>query len=42
LVSSASAAADVGEDSLDQPSGMRAEPSWRDFATFLYCGKIYE
>ena len=29
------------EDSRDPP-GLPREPSWRAFATFLYCGKIYE
>jgi hypothetical protein len=24
------------------PSGLPAEPSWKAFAAFLYCGKIYE
>jgi hypothetical protein len=30
------------EDSRGQPLGLPEEPSWRAFATFLYCGKIYE
>jgi len=30
------------QDSLNKPTGMQTEPSWREFATFLYCGKIYE
>jgi hypothetical protein len=30
------------EDSREQPAGMPSEPSWHAFATFLYCGKIYE
>ena len=30
------------EDSQGQPLGLPEEPSWRAFATFLYCGKIYE
>jgi hypothetical protein len=30
------------EDSRGQPLGLPGEPSWKAFATFLYCGKIYE
>lgn len=30
------------EDSRGLPTGLASEPSWRGFATFLYCGKIYE
>jgi hypothetical protein len=30
------------EDSEGQPLGLAPEPSWKGFATFLYCGKIYE
>jgi hypothetical protein len=30
------------ENSQGQPLGMPREPSWKAFATFLYCGKIYE
>jgi predicted Ser/Thr protein kinase len=30
------------EDSRGQPLGLPIEPSWKAFATFLYCGKIYE
>jgi hypothetical protein len=30
------------QDAREQPAGMPSEPSWRGFATFLYCGKIYE
>jgi hypothetical protein len=29
-------------DSAGQPNGMSNEASWHGFATFLYCGKIYE
>jgi len=29
-------------DSRELPTSLPAEPSWRAFATFLYCGKIYE
>jgi hypothetical protein len=29
-------------DSLEQERGLPKEPSWKAFATFLYCGKIYE
>jgi hypothetical protein len=31
-----------GRDSRGLPNGLPAEPSWHGFATFLYCGKIYE
>jgi len=27
---------------MGQTQGLPAEPSWRTFAVFLYCGKIYE
>jgi len=37
-----SAAVAWAEDSSGQPAGLPREPSWRGFATFLYCGKIYE
>ena len=37
-----SAAIAWAEDSRGQPAGLSREPSWRGFATFLYCGKIYE
>ena len=30
------------QDSRNQPTGMPTEASWHAFATFLYCGKIYE
>ena len=30
------------EDSRGQPLELPEEPSWKAFATFLYCGKIYE
>jgi len=30
------------EDSRELPTGVALDPSWRAFATFLYCGKIYE
>ncbi len=30
------------QDSRNLPTGMPSEPSWHGFATFLYCGKIYE
>jgi hypothetical protein len=30
------------EDSREQPLGLPEEPAWKAFATFLYCGKIYE
>jgi hypothetical protein len=36
------AAVSWAEDSGDSPTGLSTEPSWRGFATFLYCGKIYE
>lgn len=29
-------------DSRDLPTGLPSTPSWQAFATFLYCGKIYE
>jgi hypothetical protein len=29
-------------DSRNLPNGMPVEASWHGFATFLYCGKIYE
>jgi hypothetical protein len=29
------------EDSRELPTGLPRDPSWRAFATFLYCGKIY-
>jgi hypothetical protein len=31
-----------GQDARDLPTGMPTEASWHGFATFLYCGKIYE
>jgi hypothetical protein len=37
-----SAAVAWAEDSIGQPAGLSREPSWQGFATFLYCGKIYE
>jgi hypothetical protein len=37
-----SAAVAWAEDSSGQPAGLSREASWRGFATFLYCGKIYE
>lgn len=36
------AAVSWAEDSHESPAGLSNEPSWRGFATFLYCGKIYE
>lgn len=27
---------------MGETQGLPASPSWRGFATFLYCGKIYE
>jgi hypothetical protein len=30
------------QDSRNLPIGMPSEASWHGFATFLYCGKIYE
>ena len=30
------------EDSIGQKDGMTDEPTWKSFATFLWCGKIYE
>ena len=27
---------------IGQTQGLPSEPSWKAFATFLYCGKIYE
>lgn len=30
------------ESSRGQEMGLPEEPSWKAFATFLYCGKIYE
>jgi hypothetical protein len=27
---------------MEESQGLPAEPTWRAFATFLYCGKIYE
>src|ERR1700680_1477541 len=30
------------EDSNDRKDGLPEQPSWKAFATFLYCGKIYE
>ena len=30
------------EDSQGQLTGFSREATWRGFATFLYCGKIYE
>ena len=36
------AAVSWAEDSRGQPLGLPEEPSWKAFATFLYCGKIYE
>lgn len=30
------------QDSQNLASGMSSEASWHGFATFLYCGKIYE
>jgi hypothetical protein len=27
---------------MGQTQGLSEEPSWKGFATFLYCGKIYE
>ena len=27
---------------MGESQGLPAEPTWRAFATFLYCGKIYE
>ena len=30
------------DNSRNLPTGMPSEPSWRGFADFLYCGKIYE
>ena len=31
-----------GQDSVGHEHGMSTEASWRDFARFLYGGKIYE
>lgn len=30
------------EDSLESEEGLPQQPSWKAFADFLYCGKIYE
>jgi len=32
-------AVDMG---VGRPHGLQAEPSWRSFAEFLYCGRSYE
>ena len=37
-----SAAVAWAADSMELPTGLAPEPSWRAFATFLYLGKIYE
>jgi hypothetical protein len=37
-----SAAVSWAEDSRGQPAGLSSDASWRGFATFLYCGKLYE
>lgn len=29
-------------DSVGRAGGLPEEPSWKAFATFLYCGKVYE
>jgi hypothetical protein len=29
-------------ESTNMGQGLPAEPSWKSFADFLYCGKIYE
>lgn len=36
------AALSWAESSRNLPTGMSSEASWKGFATFLYCGKIYE
>jgi hypothetical protein len=30
------------DDEEDEEEGLPEQPTWRAFATFLYCGKIYE
>lgn len=30
------------ESSLDREEGLPLQPSWKAFADFLYCGKLYE
>lgn len=36
------AAAAWARDSRGQDGGISEDAAWRTFATFLYCGKIYE
>jgi hypothetical protein len=36
------AAVGWAEDSHGRNGGLPEQPSWKAFATFLYCGKIYE